>query len=414
MPPPAITVDVLVVGAGVVGAATAYELARRGVDVAVVDAGPGIGSGCSHANAGLLAPEHVEPLTTPANIWTGLRSLPRRDSPFHITPSARIVPWLARFAAASRPERARALTRTMRALSRRSLGMHREYAAAGLDTGFRQDGSLDVFLTADRFAAAVRRLGGRHHDGVRVLDADAARAVEPGLGDIAGAIMHGEDATCETRAFARACLRAAEERGARVHWNTDVPGLRTVAGRVVGAHTGLGPVAAGAVVVAAGLASNALTARLGVRLPLLGGKGYVVDVPPQGRPALPLTFAELKVVATPYPDRLRLCGTMDLGDPGDRLVASRVTAIRRAARRGLPAVDTSRPVQVWAGQRPCTADGIPVIGPSSRVPGLHVATGHGMWGLILAPATAVAVADGIAGVPGDADLAVFSPDRFGS
>jgi D-amino-acid dehydrogenase len=370
-----VTTDVLVVGAGVVGAATAYELARRGVDVTAVDAG----AGCSYANAGLLAPSHVEPLTTPANLATGAAHLFRRDSPFHVTPSARIVPWLARFALASWPARARALTATMQRLARASLARHRAYAGSGMDTGFRQDGSLDVFLDARRLPAGGHVLSGR------VLGADAARELEPGLGALAGAVHHADDATCETQALVRASLAAAVAHGARVRWNVRVDALRRDGDRLTGADTSAGPVSAGAVVVASGLDAGALTAPLGVRLPLLAGKGYVVDVPVQGRPRLPITFTELKVVTTPYPDRLRLCGTMDLGDASERLVADRVEAICRAAARGLPGVDTSRRLQVWAGRRPCTADGIPIIGRSGRVPNLHVAAGHGMWGMVLAP-----------------------------
>lgn len=429
----AIKADVLVIGAGVVGAATAYELALRGVDVAVVDAGADVGNGCSYANAGLLAPSHVEPLTTPTNVRLGARYVFRRDSPFHVTPSPRIAPWLVRFALASGGRRARALTRTMQELARRSLTMHGEYARRGLRTGYRQAGSMDVFLTEERFTAAVRRLGDGPHPGVRILTAAQVRAVEAGIGDLAGAIAHDDDATCETRAFARECLRVAQERGARVHWNTDVHRLSRDGDRITGAETSRGHAAAHAVVVAAGLGSQQLTARHGIRVPMLGGKGYVIDVPAQGQPHLPLTFHELKVVATPYEDRLRFCGTMDLGDSSDRLVPARVAAIRRAAARGLPAVDTSRPLQVWAGQRPCTADGIPVIGPSSVLPGLHLATGHGMWGLILAPVTAAVIAAGITegpaaqaaggvvqdrggadvvGGPGEDAMAAFSPDRF--
>jgi D-amino-acid dehydrogenase len=404
--------DVLIIGAGVVGAATAYELARRGVQVAVVDTGIDVGNGCSYANAGLLSPGHVEPLTTPANVRLGAMHLWRRDSPFHVRPSPRLIPWMARFTWSSTPGRARRLTAVMQAMAHESVAMHRAYAEAGLQTGFRQDGSLDVFLTERRFDAAVATLGEQRQSHVDVLSGDAARDFEPGLGQCAGALLHHEDAVCETQAFVRETLRAAVDFGARVHWGVEVHALQVTAGRVTGAVTSVGPVAAGGVVVAAGLDSGRLTTPLGLRLPLLGGKGYVVDVAPRSRPRIPLTFKELKVVATPYADRLRLCGTMDLGDESAEIHAHRAEAVVAAARQGLPGLDTSNPLQVWAGQRPCTADGIPVIGPSETVPGLGVAAGHGMWGLVLAPATGAAIARGICGEAVAPGMEAFSPDRF--
>jgi len=409
--------DVLVIGAGVVGAAVAHELAARGAGVTVVDEGPDVGHGCSYANAGLLAPAHVEPLTTPQNLAAGLRYLLRRDSPFHLSPSPRLAPWLVRFAAASTPARARRLTALLRELAWESLAQHRAYAAAGWRTGLSDSGSLDVYLTLERFATATAGAAGSDGGhGVRVLTAEQARELVPGLGRVAGAVLHEQDATCDTQAFARAALAAATGAGATVRWGTHVRRLEPHGGglraELDAGPGGAGTVTPGAVVVAAGLGSTRLLRPLGVRLPMTGGKGYVIDVPPQAGPPMALTFKELKVVATPYPDRLRFCGTMDLGETGDGLVQRRVDAVRRAAAAGLPGVDTGRPVQVWAGQRPCLADGVPAIGPVRSVPGLHLATGHGMWGLVLAPVTAALVAATITQGLRDDRFAPLAPDRF--
>lgn len=405
-----ISTDVLIIGAGVIGAATAYELSKRNIRVAVVDAGHDVGNGCSYANAGLLAPEHVEPLTTPANLKMGLKYVFKRDSPFHISPSPRMAPWLMRFALASTPRRASELTPVMRSLARESVGMHRQYADDGLATGFRATGSLDVFWTKRRFDQAREAAHAGH--GTVVLTAEDAKSLEPGLGEIAGAIQHVEDVMCESQAFVRATLKAAVKLGAEVHWGTDVFRLTGDKQGITGAETSAGRVIAKHVVVAAGLSSDRLVRDYGIRLPLLGGKGYVVDVPVQGSPLMPLTFKEFKVVATPYTDRLRFCGTMDLGDMSPKIVKSRVTAIRRAAAAGLPKIRTDRTVQVWTGQRPCTVDGIPVIGPSSKVDGLHIGAGHGMWGVVLAPITATAIANGVEGTNVRPDMTAFLPTRF--
>jgi len=407
---PIVQTDVLVIGAGVVGAATAYELSKMGLNVTVVDAGQGIGNGCSYANAGLLAPSHVEPMTTPANIGLGLRSLLQRDSPFHITPSLRIATWLARFALSSTPQRAAELTTAMQNLARQSLEMHRQYADEGLATGYRETGSMDVYMTQPRFEAA-RESATLGHD-VRVLTPEQAKAVEPGLGDIAGAIQHTADAICDSKEFVRSTLAEASKLGAQVRWNTKVTHLAGRAGLVTGARTSTGTICADNVVVAAGVASGSLVKGFGVDLHLVGGKGYVLDLPTQAQPTMPLTFKELKVVATPFADRLRFCGTMDLGDTTERIVKSRIEAIQRAAARGIPAVDTTQVIEMWTGQRPCTADGIPVIGASTRTPNLYFGAGHGMWGVVLAPITARILAEGIVGKPLDPAHQPFLPLRM--
>ena len=135
-----------------------------------------------------------------------------------------------------------------------------------------------------------------------------------------------------------------------------------------------------------------------------------MDVPRSGTPRRPVTFKELKVVATPYDDRLRLSGTMDLGARPDRVDPRRVQAIVRAAERGLPRVPTSAPLQIWTGQRPCTPDGVPMLGRSARAPEIALAAGHGMWGVVLGPVTGRLVAENV--LDGTAVDPDFDADRF--
>jgi D-amino-acid dehydrogenase len=408
--------DVVVVGAGAVGASVAYELASRGVSVTVLDQGRGVGHGCSYANAGLLAPSHVEPLATPANVAAGLRYMWRPDGPFYIRPTPRLAPWLTRFVASSGPRRARLLTERMQELARHSLRLHAQYAENGLETGFVARGALDVFLTEQRLARAAAKV--TEHAGQRtsrLLSAAEAREIEPTLGEVAGAIQHPDDAQCDSRMFVAAALQAAESHGAVVRWNTTVHRLGMGTGGITSVETDHGRFTADTYVLAGGLGTAGLARGVGIKLPMLGAKGYVVDMVVDGpRPRQPLTIAELKVVATPYPDRLRLCGTLELGSESASTSARRVEAIRAAGRRALPEVRELRTLETWAGMRPCTADGVPVIGRSGDHHNLVVAAGHGMWGLMLGPVTGAIVADGV--VEGAATLheTAFSPDRFSS
>ncbi|MGH3360249.1 MAG: NAD(P)/FAD-dependent oxidoreductase, partial [Nocardioidaceae bacterium] len=155
---------------------------------------------------------------------------------------------------------------------------------------------------------------------------------------------------------------------------------------------------------------------LGLRLPLAPAKGYVIDLETRpGDPTQPVGLKEDMVVVTPYPDRLRLAGTLELVGRDTTIDHLRTGAIRAAADRVLPPLRDRRTLSVWAGLRPCSADGLPMVGASSTMDGLLVATGHGQQGLVLAPGTGRLIADMLAGRTSSATDAVrtaLRPDRF--
>src|SRR5439155_7129502 len=156
-------------------------------------------------------------------------------------------------------------------------------------------------------------------------------------------------------------------------------------------------------------------APLGVCLPLEGGKGYHVDLEPASSdPRIPISLDEAHVIATPLPGRLRLSGTLELAGLDTSISRTRVEAIRRAAARVLALDEDRAELEVWAGLRPCTPDGLPVIGRPYGVEPLVLATGHARKGLSLAPITGRLVAELLAGERLSLDLAPLSPDRFRS
>jgi D-amino-acid dehydrogenase len=167
------------------------------------------------------------------------------------------------------------------------------------------------------------------------------------------------------------------------------------------------------VVLAAGVWSGGLTRDLGLRLPLEGGKGYHVDVESRpGDPELPVWLHESRVVITPLDGRLRLAGTLELTGTDRGVDARRVDAIIAAARRAMPHFGSRRTLDVWRGLRPCTPDGLPVIGRAPDLDNAILATGHGMWGLQLAPITARLVAAVVGGEQAAHDLRPLRPERF--
>ena len=405
--------DVVVLGAGAIGAAAAYELARRGARVALLDRGRP-DPNCSHGNAGLICPSHAQALASRAAIRDGIGWLGRRDSPFYIRPRLSVLPWLARFGVAALPSRSADGSAVLRSLAEASLTLHERLAAAGLETGFARRGILSVFESERGFEEERARRSGDGARAEQLLEPGAARELEPALTrQIAGAVYYAGEAHCDPAAFVGAMLAAARQQGAELHAGVEALRLLRSNGRVAELETTAGRMRTGAVVVAAGVWSRELAAQVGAFVPLEAAKGYHVELeaspPPVGRP---IYMEEARVIATPLGERLRLAGTLELSGLDMGVDPVRVDALGRAARRVLRLPGNARTVQVWRGLRPCTPDGLPVIGPSDGLDNLYLATGHAMLGMTLAPATGEIVASLVTGEQSSHQIEPFSPARF--
>jgi D-amino-acid dehydrogenase len=409
-------VDVAVVGGGAVGISTALELAQRGASVAVLERGPELAWGCSAGNAGIVGPGHVVPLADPAAVRDGLRWMARPDSPFYVRPSPAVIPWLGRFAAAAAPGRVRKSRSVLRALAMHSASLHASLAAAGVDTGYRRAGLLNVFHGDRAFRDACRQARSDALDGIvhQVLTDDDLRGVGvPFAEGVAGTILQPDEAYCDPGRYVSAIGAQAEDAGVIVRAGTEVLDVRTIGGRIDTLWTTRGDLAVGELVIAAGVWSPQLSSALGLELPIEAGKGYHVDVPAErSDPELPIWLHEDRVVITPLGERVRFAGTLELSGLDHDVSRRRVEAISAAVARLLPGLAARPPVDVWRGLRPCTPDGLPVIGRVPAIENATLATGHGMWGLQLAPVTAMLVAQVIAGQAPTHDLTPFRPGRF--
>ena len=412
--------DVVVVGGGAIGAASAYELARRGARVTVLERS-GDASGCSFGNAGLICPSHAEALANPAAVRDGLAWIARRDSPFRLRLRPGLLPWLARFGVAALPRRSARATAELQTLARASLERHAELDREGLETGFARRGTLSVYESADAFERARDSVTRRAVPGAsespaaaRPLSATEARELEPALAaGVAGALHHPGDAHCDPGALVRALLRGAREHGADVRMRVELLRLRRTDRRVAGLDTTAGPIAAETVVLAAGTWSQSLARAAGVHVPLEPAKGYHVELPAGSLAGgIPVYMEEARVIATPLDGRLRLAGTLELAGHDMGVDPVRVASLTRAAARTLTLPAGARTLHVWRGLRPCTPDGLPVIGRAPGVENLVLATGHAMLGITLAPATGELVADLVSGAPPRHALEPFRPGRF--
>jgi D-amino-acid dehydrogenase len=340
----------------------------------------------------------------------------RRDSPFSMRPRPDLVPWLLRFIWAARKEQVREGTQLLRDFSLASLDLHRKLAEDGLDTGLEFRGAMNVYETQRAYAAGIAEAEELSPQGIKstVMTAEEARVFEPALSEkVVGAVHYPDEAQCDPERFLLAVAEAAVEAGAILCTRAEVFDARVSGKRVVSLDTAIGEIRPREVVVANGAWTAQLSRRLGLRIPVEGGKGYHVDLQPASSdPGVPIYMQEARVIATPYPERLRLAGTLQLTGLSMSVDGVRAQAILRSGMRTLQGIEVVRVTGVWRGIRPCTPDGLPILGRSYRLQNVVFATGHAMKGLHLAPETGRVVAQVVLGEEPTRDLPPFSPDRF--
>jgi D-amino-acid dehydrogenase len=191
-------------------------------------------------------------------------------------------------------------------------------------------------------------------------------------------------------------------------------GFRTSGDRITGVETTRGALATDTVVLAAGAWSPEVGRALGLRVPIQPAKGYSLTYrrPARG-PAIPLLPAEGRFSVTPMGEFLRFGGTLELAGMNLSINRRRVEALRRKALECIEGTEDLELLEIWRGLRPCTPDGLPLVGRSRRFGNLVLAAGHAMVGMSLGPVTGKLVARLVAGAAPPADLGLLDPDRFG-
>ncbi|CCV15137.1 FAD-dependent oxidoreductase [Mesorhizobium sp. STM 4661] len=410
-------VEIAIVGAGVVGLATALRLAGEGHEILLIDPNEP-GSGASFGNAGTIAEYACMPVGNPAV----LRALPKllldADSPFALRWPAlfQLAPWLVRFVRQSLPEATRANALALAGLlSHALLAWEEMVQEAGLRDLLRRNGCLYLYRRESDFAAAAGGRTLRAELGVHqeVLTQQEVAVLEPRLQEVEGRGLYFPDSmnVTDPSTVMRRLFDAAVARGATLA-RAEVTGLRTGAGSVELSGADF-RVRAKTVVIAAGARSRALAAQAGDSIPLETERGYHLEfsteAPLLNRPVCPV---DLGFYMTPMTGRLRVAGTVELGGFAAPPNPRRLALLDRGVRQFFP--NLGRHSSEWLGFRPSLPDSRPVIGRSRNSPQVIHAFGHGHLGLTLAPIKARLVAGLIGGSGDAASLAAFSADRFGA
>jgi D-amino-acid dehydrogenase len=410
--------DVAIVGGGVIGVCCAYYLSQTGMKVLLIEKGE-IASGCSHGNGGLIVPSHAMPLASPGALGEGLRWMLDPGSPFYIKPrlDPDLFQWLVRFALASRESVLLRSLPVLRDLLFASAGLYRELGdTSGFDFGYQRDGSLWVCLSQERLEREKKevQLFERFQIPVQVLDHGQVHDLEPALlAGVIGGVFYPNDGHIDPLRFVTGLADKARMQGVEISTDTEVIGFETSNGQVAAIRTTRGNVRAKQVVLAAGSWSPEVARALKLRIPIQAAKGYSITLEnPEPAPRLPLLFGEARVVVNPLGHGLRLAGTLEMTGMDLSINTRRVEAIRRSCSAYLPGIPEAKVIETWRGLRPCTPDGLPILGRSKEFNNLIIAAGHAMLGMSLGPISGKLVSQLVCEEQTDLDVTPLRLDRF--
>ena len=416
--------NVVVIGAGIVGAATAVELLRDGQRVTIIEAGvPGGEQAASYGNGCWISPSSVVPVTAPGLWKRAPRYLLDPLGPLTVRWSylARAAPWLLRFMRAGWTEaRVERLSRAMRPLVADCPERHAALAEeAGVGQLIRRTGLLYVFPSRDDFEAEALSWRLRRNRGVTwtELDADELRQREPALDrryTFALYVAHG--AHClDPGAYVAALVAHAQAQGARLV-RTRATGFAIEAGRLRAVRTEAGDIACERAVIAAGAWSKLLARAAGDDLPLETERGYHVVIRDPGfdlRHTIMPSDAKTATAMTPH--GLRVAGQVEIAGLAAAPNWKRAEILRDYALRSYPALPRSLPperVEVWMGHRPSMPDSLPCIGPASGCADVVHCFGHGHVGLAAGAMSGRLAADLVGGRTPAVDPAPYATARF--
>ena len=412
---------VLVIGAGIIGVTTAFELRGRGFEVTVIDRRPGVAQEASYGNAGVISTAYAGPWAQPGMPAKILGYLWRRHSPVIYRPS--LAPaqwrWVARWLGECRLHRFRVNKQRMQRLAEYSRAVLHELRSRYSIDYEQAQGWLQLFRTEADVARARPSIEVLAQAGVphRLLSAEECRALEPALVEgtpLSGGLHLMEEETGNCAYFARRIKDLAADAGVQFRFETPVRRLVFEGGRFVEAQTSQGTVLADAVVLAAGADGGRLLRGTGIRLPLYPVKGYALTARitrHEYAPMVSVMDEAYKVAITRMGNRLRVAGTAELGNRRLELREAALGTLYKVVRDWFPGAADYVQARPWVGARPMLPDGPPVLG-ATPVANLYLNLGHGSTGWAMACGSARVVADIVAGATPQIDLEGLTLDRF--
>ncbi|BBK37214.1 D-amino-acid dehydrogenase [Allostella sp. ATCC 35155] len=406
-----------VVGAGIVGVATAIALQRAGFQVTLVDRQEP-GRATSFGNAGILSGTTAMPLATPGILAQVPKMLLDPLGPLTIRWSylPKIAPWLVQFVRNAQPARVEELSKAIVALSKPTMSAWMDLAKHAEATDLiERKGWVGVYEgeNAAKKAQADIDVRVRRDIKAEMLTADEVRQLVPGLArTVTHGVFHPEAGHTVSPIQLTERLAAHFRRAGGILLQATVEDIGFTDGRPTHLVTDKGPQPFDKIVIAAGAWSKKLVARLGHTVPLDTERGYHVMISDPGIDLrLPVSSSEGKFFATPMAGGIRIAGTVELAGLDAAPNWKRADALLEKGRRLLPGMKTEK-VETWMGFRPTLPDSLPVIGPSPRHDNVFFAFGHHHLGLTQSAMTGRLIAQVMTGTPPEIDLTPYRVDRF--
>lgn len=413
---------VIVLGAGVVGVTSAYQLVKAGHEVMVVDRQEGPALETSFANAGEVSFGYCSPWAAPGIPMKAMKWLFMEHAPLILRPKmdTTMLSWMAQMLMNCTSQRyAINKSRMLRIADYARVSLAEVRAETGIAYDERMQGTLQLFRTQQQLEASAKDVKALAADGVpyEVLDPEGCIRVEPALRHvrekIVGGLLTPKDETGDCFKFTNALALKAADLGVKFVYGTNIKALDVENGVVRGVVTDRETLRADAVVVALGSYSPLLVKQFGIKLPVYPVKGYSLTIPivdASRAPESTVMDETYKIAITRLGDRIRVGGMAEISGYTNDLGQKRRATLEHSVTDLFPGGDVSK-ADFWSGLRPMTPDGTPVIG-ATKVKGLFLNTGHGTLGWTMSCGSAKLISDLVSGRKPEIDATDLAVSRY--
>ncbi|WP_319499472.1 FAD-dependent oxidoreductase [uncultured Draconibacterium sp.] len=409
---------IIVIGAGVIGLHCAWYLNQAGFEVEVIEAASENNeTGCSYGNCGLLVPSHFVPLASPEMLRSGLKMMLDRTSPVYLPPGKNIssLPWFLKFMKAANKKAVTRAIPTLYKLNDESRKLYEEFSTENNNqSGFTNKGLLMAATTEKGLEEEIALAGIANDLGIetQLLDQQQLKTIEPEVDlQVAGAVLYKSDGNISPEGHLRWLKSYIKQKGVGFRYDTSVSSFQVEKGKIIAVETSFGKLKADEFVLATGAYSAKLAGSVGVKVPVIAGKGYSFDLQKDSlKLQTPLILTEAKVALTPFDDTVRLGSGMEFNGTIGEISYKRIQAIINRTQKALPNMEKpdAKKLNIWEGLRPVTPTGVPIIGRTNKYNNLLVATGHAMMGVSLGPITGKIISQLAAGEKPDFDMELMS------
>ena len=410
----------IIIGGGIIGLCSAYYLQKEGHNVTVIDRGD-ITDGCSFGNMGYMSPSHFVPLASPGIIAEGFKYMLSSSSPFYIKPrlNMELIQWAWHFyknSSAAHVKRSAPHLNNILQLSRRlinemrtQIGDNFDMEAKGCLMMCKQPKTLEhefhLADDAEKLGLIVQRLNASE---VQALETDVEVKV-------AGAVLFKDDCHFHPGKLMLSLKSYLQKQGVQFQLNSTVSGFEKAGNIVNGVITNNGKFNCDNLVIAAGSWIPAISKMLGIHLLLQPGKGYSYtydDV--EKNIKYPAILVDGRCAITPWGNRLRIGGTMELSGINNKVLVNRMQGIYDSAKSFYPGLQIDFPPtdKIWNGLRPVTPDGLAYIGRTSEYDNVVIAGGHAMLGISQGTGTGLLVSQIVENKKTEIDISAFKLNRF--